>query len=110
MHEQANRLLAASAEYNIGPVRRTVNLPTLPLAFLLANNQPRFEFRLGERKTIDATEAVELGFRETSRPTLVKGPGGADLPAKGRFWVIPRAEPWCAARSSSTSALRPRRA
>jgi hypothetical protein len=87
--EQANKLLAASAAYNIGPVKRTVNLPTLPLMFLLPNNQSHFEFRLGERKTIAATEAVELLFRETSRPTLVKGPRGADLPATGRFWVSP---------------------
>ena len=87
--EQANSLLAASAAYNIGPVKRTVNLPTLPLVFLLPDNQPRFEFRLGERKTIATAEAIELAFRETSRPTLVKGPGGADLPVKGRFWVSP---------------------
>jgi VWFA-related protein len=88
-HEQAKRLLAASAAYNIGPVNRTVNLPTLPLVFLLPDNQPRFEFRLGERKTIAATEVVELGFREMSRPTLVRGSGDSDRPAKGRFWVSP---------------------
>jgi VWFA-related protein len=88
-HEKARKLLEASAAYNIGPVKRTVNLPTLPLMFLLLDNQPRFEFRLGERKTIAATETVELLFRETSRPTLVKGPGGADLSTTGRFWVSP---------------------
>lgn len=85
--EQARQVLEASAAYNIGPVRRTVNLPTLPLLFLLPHNQERFEFQLGGRRTIAATEAVELTFRETSRPTLVKGPGYADLPAQGRFWV-----------------------
>jgi hypothetical protein len=85
--EQARKLLEASAAYNIGPVRRTVNLPTLPLLFLLPRNQGRFEFRIGGRRTIAAMEAVELVFRETSRPTLVKGPGNADLPARGRFWV-----------------------
>jgi hypothetical protein len=90
VHEQANKLLAASAAYNIGPVNRTVNLPTLPLMFLLPDNQSRFDFRLGERKTIAATDVVELAFRETSRPTLVKRTrGAADLPAKGRFWVSP---------------------
>jgi hypothetical protein len=87
--EQARKVLAASAAYNIGPVKRTVNLPTLPLLFLLARNQERFEFQLGGRRTIRATEAVELVFRETSRPTLVKGPWNADLPAQGRFWVNP---------------------
>jgi len=85
--ERARQLLAASATYNIGPVTRTVNLPTLPLAFLLPRNQARFEFRLGEHRTIASTEAVELAFRETSLPTLVKGPHDLDLPAAGRFWV-----------------------
>lgn len=85
--EQTRKLLAASAAYNIGPVKRTVNLPTLPLLFLLPRNQERFEFRLGGRRRIGMTEAVELAFRETSRPTLVRGPWDADVPAEGRFWV-----------------------
>jgi len=85
--EQARKLLAASAAYNIGPVTRTVNLPTLPLLFLLPRNQERFEYRLGGRRMIGTTEAVELVFHETSRPTFVKGPWNADLPAQGRFWV-----------------------
>jgi hypothetical protein len=85
--EQTRKLLAASAAYNIGPVRRTVNLPTLPLAFLLPRNQQRFEFQLAARRMIGATAADELIFRETLRPTIVKGPLDADLPAQGRFWV-----------------------
>jgi hypothetical protein len=85
--EQTRKLLEASAAYNIGPVKRTVNLPTLPLLFLLPRNRERFEFRLGGRRTIGTTEAIELVFRETSRPTLVKGPLNADLPAQGRFWI-----------------------
>ena len=89
LQEQANRLLAASAAYNIGPVHRTVNLPTLPLVFLLPGNQGRFAFRLGERRTIESAEVVELLFAETARPTLVHGPRGTDLPASGRFWLNP---------------------
>jgi len=85
--EQTRKLLAASAAYNIGPAKRTVNLPTLPLLFLLPRNQVRFEYRLGGRRRIGTTEAVELAFRETSRPTFVRGPWNADLPAQGRFWV-----------------------
>jgi hypothetical protein len=85
--EQTRKVLAASAAYNIGPVKRTVNLPTLPLLFLLPRNQERFEFRLGGRRMIGTTQAVELAFRETSRPTFVRGPRDADLPAQGRFWI-----------------------
>ena len=85
--EQTRKVLAASAAYNIGPVKRTVNLPTLPLLFLLPRNQERFEFRLGGRRMIGTTQAVELAFHETSRPTFVRGPWDADLPAQGRFWI-----------------------
>jgi hypothetical protein len=85
--ERARMLLAASAAYNIGPVKRTVNLPTLPLLFLLPRNQERFEFQLGGRRLIGTMEAVELVFRETSRPTFVTGPWNAELPAQGRFWI-----------------------
>jgi VWFA-related protein len=87
--ELSRTLLTASAAYNIGPVSRTVNLPTLALVFLLPRNQPRFGFRLGERRTIASTETVELLFGETSRPTFVNGPNASELPAAGRFWVSP---------------------
>jgi VWFA-related protein len=89
VHERARALLVASAEYNIGRVTRTMNLPTLPLLFLLPANQSRFTFELGTKQTIGSTETVEVLFREVARPTLVSGPKGADLPTSGRFWIHP---------------------
>jgi hypothetical protein len=89
VHAQARALLVASAEYNIGRVTRTMNLPTLPLLFLLPANQSRFTFKLGTKQTIGATETVEVLFSEVARPTLVSGPKGADLPTSGRFWIGP---------------------
>lgn len=89
--ELSRKLLAANAKYNAGRVKRTVNLPTLPLVFLLPRHQGRFAFRLGDRRTIESTSVVEVLFTETSRPTFVDGPNGAGLPASGRFWINPSA-------------------
>jgi hypothetical protein len=88
-HERARALLDASAQYNIGRVTRTMNLPTLPLLFLLPANQRRFTFELGGKQTIGAMQAREVLFREVARPTLVSGPKNADLPTSGRFWISP---------------------
>jgi len=87
--ERARQIMQESAAYNIGPVIRTINLPTLPLVFLHPRNQGRFAFeRKGERQ-IEGVRGVEVEFEETARPTLVHRTSGADLPAKGRFWIDP---------------------
>jgi hypothetical protein len=85
--ERTRRLLAESAKYNIGPVRRTANLPTLPLVFLHPRSQSRFAFSLGFRKTIGNAECVELRYEETARPTFTRGEGDGEVPAQGCFWV-----------------------
>lgn len=89
VHERAKALLAASAQYNIGRVTRTINLPTLPLLFLIPANQGRFSCELGDGRTISATETVQVRFRELARPTLVSGPNGTDVPTFGSFWINP---------------------
>jgi VWFA-related protein len=87
--ERAREILQESAAYNIGPAIRTVNLPTLPLAFLHPRIQPRFSFERKGRRRIAGVEGVEIRFEETGRPTLVRGEESSDLPATGRFWVDP---------------------
>jgi VWFA-related protein len=87
--ERARQIMRESAAYNIGPVVRTINLPTLPLVFLHPRNQGRFAFeRKGERQ-IEGVRGVEVRFEETARPTLVRRARGADLPAEGSFWIDP---------------------
>ncbi len=88
-HERARALLDASARYNIGRVERNINLPTLPLLFLLPENQPRFTFELGRSQTMHSTETRIVSFREVGRPTFVRGPKDSDLPTSGRFWISP---------------------
>jgi hypothetical protein len=81
---QPERVASESARFNIGRVFRTMNTPVLPLAFLHADYQPQFTFTLVRDP---ATAAMAIAFKETGRPTLVRTPGGLDMPARGRFWV-----------------------
>ncbi len=85
--EQARKILEESARYNIGGAARTLNLPTLPLVFLLPRNQPRFSFEAGGHRRIAGYDALEVRFEELRRPTLVTDASGGDLPARGRFWI-----------------------
>lgn len=96
-YDKAEAILAESTRYNIG-LERTVNLPTLPLVFLLPRNRSRFAFsRHGDTRP---GEPTEVDFREVSRPTFIRNrkPDSEtevdsrklDLPADGRFWIDSR--------------------
>jgi hypothetical protein len=83
-------ILDESARYNIGPVKRNVNFPTLALAFLHPRNQHRFAWKRGGTRRFGTVEGLEVEFEEVARPTLVDQDGQGDLPAKGRFWIDPQ--------------------
>jgi hypothetical protein len=85
--EQARAIMNESARYNIGNVSRNINVPTLPLPFLLAQHRQRFSFKAGKR---DDESGTVIEFKETGRPTFVSTTGGRDLPVNGRFWVDER--------------------
>jgi hypothetical protein len=87
--ERANQVLRESARYNIGPVLRTLNVPTLPLWFLEPSNVRRFNFRKVEEAKIAGRNAVVLEFTERVRPTFVKTSAGGDVPVLGRVWFDP---------------------
>jgi VWFA-related protein len=87
--EQANAILRESTRQNLGPVYRTANVPTLALLFLLPENQRRFAFERRGRRSFDGLQGVEVAFKETSRPTIVRDRWQNDMPANGRFWVDP---------------------
>ena len=82
-------ILDESARYNIGPVMRNINFPTLALAFLHPRNQHRFAWKRGGTRRFGTVEGLEVEFEEVARPTLVDQDGQGDLPAKGRFWIDP---------------------
>jgi hypothetical protein len=87
--EHARAILEESARYNLGSVRRTVNIPTLALLFLHPDNQRRFAFVLKRTQSIQGTSVVEVTFSEHGRPTLVAGDTGEGAPVKGRVWIDP---------------------
>ncbi|MDO8835171.1 MAG: hypothetical protein Q7V01_06225 [Vicinamibacterales bacterium] len=82
-------ILEESARYNLGPVRRTVNTPLLPLTFLERTHLPRFQMWLGGTKNVDGLQVAELEYQETASPTMTVTELGADQPAFGRFLVDP---------------------
>lgn len=99
-------IIAESARYNIGRVQRTINTPLMALLFLDAGYQPRFAFKhvekgrpvfpdAGDTAINDtpvfrvSTEMWTVEYEERQRPTVIKAPGGANRPAKGRFWINP---------------------
>jgi len=99
----AAHIVEESARYNIGDIERTINVPLLPLTFLLADNQWRFRFttaKAGDNGAANAlpdsphftvtTEIWIVEYREVERRTLIRKTDGRDIPARGRFWIEPR--------------------
>jgi hypothetical protein len=85
---QSRRIVDESARYNLGSLRRNINVPTMALTYLRAINQSRSAFTEAGRQRIDGIEAVMLTFVEKTRPTIVRS-GTKSLPATGRFWIDP---------------------
>jgi hypothetical protein len=98
----AAQIVEESARYNIGDIQRTINVPLLPLTFLLTDNQWRFKFSIakpGAKAASDdlpdsphfkvTTEIWVVEYREVERRTLIRKNDGKDIPARGRFWIEP---------------------
>lgn len=85
--EQALEIARASARYNLGPLYRTTNVPTLALTFLHPSHHWRFRWERKGKQTFFGHDGIELRAEETARPTLVRGLDDADVPAKARFWI-----------------------
>jgi hypothetical protein len=103
---QLRAISEESARYNLGNIQRTVNIPTLALVFLRAENQHALTFGLTTRTTPGlqrfdlATSAQEkafagpagtvvVTFKEASHNTLIRDANNRDVPANGRFWLDP---------------------
>jgi DNA-binding winged helix-turn-helix (wHTH) protein len=98
----ARDMVDESARFNIGPVRRTTNVPTLPLLVLHPDNQSRFVFNTIGEKTTGGMVAWKVGFSEQARPALIRAADdGSDMPSAGSFQINPdsgeviRADLWC---------------
>ena len=85
--EQARQISLESARYNLGAMQRTINTPILSLLYLQLDVQSGFRFTVGKRD-LDAGENVWIvDYKETARPTLVRGARDLDIPSSGRFWI-----------------------
>ncbi|MGH9409542.1 MAG: hypothetical protein ACRD1V_08810, partial [Vicinamibacterales bacterium] len=87
--DAARRIDEENALFNIGPVKRTFNVPTATLLFFTPANLPRFSFKSNGTDQMDGSTVLVVDFRETGRPTLVTTSKRQDIPASGTLWVDP---------------------
>ena len=92
--QQAQKLQAESARYNLGPVTRTINIPIMALLFLEQANQPNLTFKRGKSGNVkrfaglaDADDVWVIEFNEKGPGTMVKGANDRDIPSRGRVWL-----------------------
>ena len=83
---RARRLRDESARFNLGPVERNFNDPTMVVQFLSAKVQPRLRFERRGSDTIDGKLVWRLAFKEHVRPTLIQS-NGKDVIATGDVWI-----------------------
>lgn len=87
--QRLRELADLEAKYNIGDVYRTINVPTLPLEFLLPDRQPRFRFKNAGPATLHSATVSRVSFDERERPTIIRSPAGRDVVSRGTFWLDP---------------------
>jgi hypothetical protein len=87
--EHAMQLADESAQFNVGGVYRTVNLPTFVLSFLRPANRKRLTFEPGGREDIEGTPTWIVSYREQKDSSFIATPNGKGLKASGRFWAEP---------------------
>lgn len=86
--EQLARVTTASARFNIGPVRRSLNVPTVALIVASPVNVGRCTFELRGFDVIDGLRVARVAFTETSSPTFITREG-RDWPSRGILWLEP---------------------
>lgn len=86
---RARALALEQARYNVGPVVRTINVPTLALEILVPANQERFRFRRTGTARVAGREVAVVSFDERRRGTMIRTPGGEDVRASGTLWIEP---------------------
>jgi hypothetical protein len=85
-YDEAGRLTAESARFNIGRVQRNFNVPTTVLFYFTRDEQERFKFTA---KGVQPDGSWEIAYRETQHPTLIRTPEGKSVPSDGSIWVNP---------------------
>jgi hypothetical protein len=78
-----------STEYNIGEIRRDINLPTFALKVLRQNEVSRFSFERAGSAKVEGIPVWTVRFQERSGRSLVAGINGQSLYSKGSLWIEP---------------------
>jgi hypothetical protein len=87
--EQAGRISAESARFNIGPLRRSINDPALVLELLDGRNAHRMRVQKIREVTSDKRPVWIVRFQEMGRPTIVRTSSLGDVPSNGQAWIDP---------------------
>ena len=87
--KRARAIVGESSKYNLGRQDHTVNVPPLVLDWITERVRARLKFsKLGEER-IHGVQTWRIGFKEISRPTLVRTPHGDDAISEGSYWIEP---------------------
>src|SRR5262249_19021224 len=78
-----------STEYNLGDIRRDINLPTFALRLLRKSEVSRFSFERAGTAKIDGVQTWRIRFREEKGQSLVVGSKGQLLYSHGTLWIEP---------------------
>ena len=89
LESRIRALADLEAKYNLGDLYRTINVPTLPLEFLLPDRQGRFRFKHSGNTNFQDRALWVVSFNEHERPTVIRTPEGHDIPSSGSFWIDP---------------------
>ena len=81
------KITEEGARYNLGNVRRTVNIPTMALLVLHPKHIARFDFELAGHERIDGVDTTLVRFSEKRTPTFIHTGRGDDVFSNGRLWV-----------------------
>lgn len=85
--DAAARIANESSRYNIGGVIRTVNVPTLALAFIQTRNASCCRLHVEGPDQVQGERFTRVSFDETEPPGLVASEGNKRVKSKGDVWV-----------------------
>jgi len=83
---QLERITMESSRYNVGNIRRTINVPVMALAVLDPANRTGFRFGLADPKSAGAWT---IAYKERQSRTLIRTNGDGNMPAHGRVRIEP---------------------
>ena len=86
--EQARAITAESARYNLGPLNRQINVPTIALHFIHPEHRANSRFEKEGEQYFDGERVWVVAFRE-ERGLLIRRSDGRSLAARGRLWIAP---------------------